>query len=85
MIKTITLFINPNRKDALVVLKELRLWLDNEGEYNLLMEEGIAAELDQKELGVRIIAFISGITIGPPADNEYAVEPVGVATIIPSP
>lgn len=52
MIKTITLFINPNRKDALVVLKELRLWLDNEGEYNLLMEEGIAAELDQKELGV---------------------------------
>lgn len=47
-----TLFINPNRKDALVVLKDLRSWLDNEGEYNLLMEEGIAAELDQKELGV---------------------------------
>lgn len=52
MIKTITLFINPNRKDAPVVLKELCSWLNKEGEYNLVMEEKIAAELDQKDLGV---------------------------------
>ena len=26
----------------------------------------------------------AGLTIGPPADSEYAVEPVGVATISPS-
>jgi NAD+ kinase len=50
MIKTITLFINPNRKDAPNVLKELRAWLDNAGEYNLIMEERIATQLDQKDL-----------------------------------
>ncbi|MEW6094953.1 MAG: NAD(+)/NADH kinase [bacterium] len=51
MIKTITLFINPNRKDAPLVLKELLSWLDKEGEYKLLMEEKIATQLAQKELG----------------------------------
>jgi hypothetical protein len=27
---------------------------------------------------------IAGVTIGPPAENEYAVDPVGVATMTPS-
>ena len=31
-----------------------------------------------------IIESTSGVTIGPPADNEYAVDPVGVETITPS-
>lgn len=52
MIKTIALFINPNRKDASTVVKELRTWLNNEGKYNLLIEEEIANQLDQKDLGV---------------------------------
>lgn len=52
MIKTIALFINPHRKDASIVVKELRAWLNNEGKYNLLIEEGIANRLDQKDLGV---------------------------------
>lgn len=52
MIKTITLFINPNRKEAPLVLKELKHWLSREGEYNLLVEEKIADQLGQKELGV---------------------------------
>jgi len=51
MIKTITLFINSNRKDAPLVLKELRSWLNKEGEYDLLMEEKIATQLGQKDLG----------------------------------
>ncbi|MFH1563916.1 MAG: NAD(+)/NADH kinase [Nitrospirota bacterium] len=53
MIKTIALFINPNRKDAAIVLKELMEWLAQEGDYNLLLEEKIATQLDQKELGSR--------------------------------
>jgi NAD+ kinase len=53
MIKTIALFINPNRQDAAVVLKELREWLAREGNYNLLLEEKVAIQLDQKDLGVR--------------------------------
>lgn len=36
------------------------------------------------QMGVRTIALSEGCTIGPPADNEYAVEPVGVDTIKPS-
>lgn len=36
------------------------------------------------QIGVRTIALNEGCTIGPPADNEYAVEPVGVETIRPS-
>lgn len=36
------------------------------------------------QIGVRTIALNDGCTIGPPADNEYAVEPVGVETMRPS-
>ena len=36
-------------------------------------------------MGVIIILLASGSTIGPPADMEYAVEPVGVAITAPSP
>lgn len=50
MIKTIALFVNPNRKEANVVVRELRSWLDKEGNYNLLMEEALAIQLDQKDL-----------------------------------
>lgn len=35
-------------------------------------------------IGVKTSALSEGWTIGPPADNEYAVEPVGVDTMIPS-
>lgn len=35
-------------------------------------------------IGVNIIPFTLGFTIGPPADKEYAVEPVGVDIINPS-
>ena len=35
-------------------------------------------------MGVRTRALSEGWTMGPPADNEYAVEPVGVETITPS-
>ena len=35
-------------------------------------------------IGVSTIALSDGCTIGPPADNEYAVDPVGVETINPS-
>ena len=36
------------------------------------------------QIGVITIASVSGERIGPPAEREYAVEPVGVAIIIPS-
>ena len=36
------------------------------------------------EIGVSTMQRRSGDTIGPPAENEYAVLPVGVATIRPS-
>lgn len=36
------------------------------------------------QIGVRTIALSEGCTIGPPADSEYAVEPVGVEMIRPS-
>src|SRR6266568_8147016 len=36
------------------------------------------------QIGVITKTPDSGSRIGPPADNEYAVEPVGVATIRPS-
>ena len=36
------------------------------------------------QIGVRTIALNEGCTIGPPADSEYAVEPVGVETMRPS-
>lgn len=35
-------------------------------------------------IGVNTSALSDGWTIGPPADSEYAVEPVGVDTIKPS-
>ena len=34
--------------------------------------------------GATTIASVSGHTTGPPAEKEYAVEPVGVDRIIPS-
>ena len=37
------------------------------------------------QMGVMMMFAASGSTIGPPADIEYAVEPVGVAIITPSP
>ena len=36
------------------------------------------------QIGVRTSALKDGWTIGPPADSEYAVDPVGVDTMIPS-
>jgi len=36
------------------------------------------------ETGVTTIARYTGSTIGPRAENEYAVDPVGVATMTPS-
>ena len=36
------------------------------------------------QIGVRTRALSDGWTIGPPAEREYAVEPVGVETINPS-
>jgi len=50
MIKTIILFVNPNQKDADMVVRKLRSYLEKEGKYNLFMEEGIAKQLDQKDL-----------------------------------
>lgn len=35
-------------------------------------------------MGVSTIALNEGCTIGPPAESEYAVDPVGVETIRPS-
>ncbi len=36
------------------------------------------------EIGTRRSASTSGHTMGPPAENEYAVDPVGVARMTPS-
>ena len=50
-------------------------------------EEGNTRGLNDKlrgQIGVRTIALNEGCTIGPPADSEYAVEPVGVETMRPS-
>ena len=41
-------------------------------------------ESEKGFIGVRTKASTSGSTIGPPADAEYAVEPVEVATMTPS-
>ena len=35
-------------------------------------------------MGVRMTASVPGASSGPPAESEYAVEPVGVAKISPS-
>src|SRR2546426_8631009 len=37
------------------------------------------------QMGVRISAWTAGLRIGPPAAMEYAVEPVGVEMMSPSP
>ena len=37
-----------------------------------------------EQTGVNRISLALGSTIGPPADRLYAVEPVGVDTMIPS-
>ena len=44
---------------------------------------GFAAN-ECEQIGVRHTHFIVGSITGPPADIEYAVEPVGVAAIRPS-
>ena len=36
------------------------------------------------QIGVSTIALSDGWTIGPPADSEYAVDPVGVDMMRPS-
>ena len=36
------------------------------------------------EIGESTMTRTDGSTIGPPAESEYAVEPVGVATMRPS-
>ena len=36
------------------------------------------------QIGVKTRALKEGCTIGPPAEREYAVEPVGVDTMRPS-
>ena len=36
-------------------------------------------------MGVTIMSFMLGMRMGPPADNEYAEDPVAVATTRPSP
>jgi hypothetical protein len=36
------------------------------------------------QMGVKTRALSEGCTIGPPAEREYAVEPVGVDTMRPS-
>lgn len=39
---------------------------------------------DLGAIGVRRKASVSGCDMGPPADNEYAVDPVGVDSSKPS-
>lgn len=41
-------------------------------------------ESEWGQMGVRMIPGMDGIVSAPPAANEYAVEPVGVAIMIPS-
>ena len=36
------------------------------------------------QIGVATMQSTVGTTIGPPAESEYAVEPVGVERMIPS-
>lgn len=39
---------------------------------------------ERGQIGVKTKLCTLGCTMGPPADNEYAVDPVGVDTIKPS-
>lgn len=43
------------------------------------------SEIYKTDIGVRRIELIVGWIIGPPAEREYAVDPVGVEIINPSP
>ena len=52
--------------------------VNDEGKTNGLNDK------DRGHIGVNSIDDTKGCTIGPPADNEYAVDPVGVETINPS-
>ncbi len=50
-------------------------------------EEGKTSGRNERlrgHMGVSTIALSDGCTMGPPAESEYAVEPVGVDTIRPS-
>ena len=50
-------------------------------------EEGKTRGLKDKlrgQIGLKTSALKDGWTIGPPADREYAVDPVGVETMRPS-
>lgn len=42
-------------------------------------------ESDRGQTGVMIMHRTNGCAIEPPAESEYAVEPVGVAKVSPSP
>jgi hypothetical protein len=50
----------------------------------LPLKHGCGAEI-RGQMGGTIMVSADGSTIGPPADMEYAVEPVGVAIMTPSP
>lgn len=53
----------------------------------MIEEEGKTRGLKDKlrgQIGLKTSALKDGWTIGPPADKEYAVDPVGVETIRPS-
>lgn len=57
--------------------------LSVEGEMAIRAEAGRTAGLKDNErgqMGVRRMPDREGCIIGPPADKEYAVEPVGVDT-----
>ena len=45
---------------------------------------GISDNFQMAVTGVRTNTSAAASRIGPPAENEYAVEPVGVARIMPS-
>lgn len=48
--KTIALFVNFKRQDTIGVVEEIKKWLAQQGNYNLLMEEKAASLLNQPQL-----------------------------------
>jgi hypothetical protein len=56
----------------------LRVMIDDDGK-----TRGLNDKL-RGQMGVNTSALSEGWTIGPPADREYAVDPVGVETMRPS-
>ena len=56
---------------------------DPDGGFELMMTERLDRACAQ--MGVMAKTRASGLMIGPPADSEYAVEPVGELTMRPSP